>query len=116
LLGDIPGATCTQGSGTGLVGIEVTDCDNTLITDTANIMLSVTQNGSAAGQTPIDIGKVVSGAGLTGLAGLNGLFLVCDVPAGTTTLDATYMSKKFLTNTITVVGSDATEAVLRPGY
>ncbi len=102
----IPGAKC--GSAMGLIGILVTDCTGAQITSTANLTVSVTQNGTAVGDGPIDVGKA--------LATFDGLFIDCEVPPGATTISVTDNGMSFLPNTVTSVTGEATEAVIRPGY
>lgn len=102
----IPGSKC--GSGMGLIGVLITDCNNTQITDTANLTVTVQQNGSDAGDGVISVGSA--------LASFNGFYIDCEVPDGTTTIKASYKGMDFLPNTVNSVTGDAIEAVVRPGY
>ena len=114
LLADIPGASCTQSTSDGLFGILVTDCTGAPITDSSNITVTVQQNSTMAGDAPIDVGALFKS--VFSSSALEGFFLVCNVPPGTTTVNASYMSKTFLQRTVSSVANEATETIVRPGY
>jgi hypothetical protein len=106
LLGDVIPA-CASSTTKGLIGVLVTDCAGNRITDTTDIKLTSTQGGVAAGSVT-DISTLAPA--------LAGFFLVCGVTPGSTDLNVTYLTKTYLKNTVTVVGGEATEAIIRPGY
>jgi hypothetical protein len=104
----LPVLGCSQQAANGMVVIAATDCNDTRITDSANVTVSVKQGGSTAGDMPIDLGAQTSMAA--------GLFLVCNVPPGATTVGATYMGHTFLAHSVTSFAGTMTESMIRPGY
>ena len=94
------GARCTTGAGLGFVTFKAVDCNGTVITDSTNVHGSLTQNGSAAGDPPIDIYQTIvaalASAGYSQFdsqaAPLEGIFIVCGVPARETTVSVSYSS------------------------
>ncbi len=100
---------CQQKATNGLVAIAVTDCMNARIDDKTNTMLSVKQNGTeVAGTTVVYAGDLnAMGAGL---------YLVCNVPAGVTTVGVTYQGMPFLAHDVTAAVGAFAETQVRPGY
>ena len=106
-LGLLGSAGCTQDTtNNGIFGVLVEDCNNQLITSSATI--SVTQNGTTVGDPPISAGALG--------AAYAGLYLVCNVPPGTTEVNAMYGGDTFLSRTVLSVKGEATETAVRPGY
>ncbi|HEX4455466.1 MAG TPA: hypothetical protein VH143_31620 [Kofleriaceae bacterium] len=106
----ILGAVVPSCSGTNtkaMIGVIVTDCAGQRITDTADITLTASQSGTQVGSA-YDISQLAPD--------LAGFYLICNLPAGATDLNAAYLSKTFLKNTVQAVTGDATEAIVRPGY
>ena len=100
---------CTQSDANGMLGIVATDCAETRITDSTNIALSVKQNGTdVAGTTTIDAGQLSNMAA--------GLFIVCNVPPGTTNVGAAYRGTGMLAHDVEVTAGTTTETQVRPGY
>jgi hypothetical protein len=121
------GNACTTGAGLGFVAYKAVDCNGNVLTDSSNVQGSLTQNGAPVGDAPIDIYQTLAtelaqlGAQYVAEAApLEGIFLVCGVPAGETTLSVTYTGSgsdvAFLPVTVLAVGSAATEVVAQPGY
>ncbi|MBA3462245.1 MAG: hypothetical protein H0T46_19950 [Deltaproteobacteria bacterium] len=90
----------------GIIGIIVTDCQNTPITSGA--VVTAKQNATAAGDAPFDIGTLApQGAGT---------WLITNVPPGITEVNATVSNMTFRAHSVTsVVGATVTTGV-RPGY
>jgi len=122
------GAQCTTGAGLGFVTFKAVDCAGNAITDSTNVHGALTQKGSAVGDPPIDIYQTLVAA-LASLgfsqydaqaAPLKGIFIACGVPAGATTVNASYSGSgsdiDFLPVNVLAVGSAATEVVAQPGY
>ena len=120
---------CTTGAGLGFVAYKAVDCSGTVVTDSTKVQGTLTQNGTAVGDAPIDVYQTVTtlvdSNNLQSFAGsaansLQGIFLVCGVPAGATTLNVTYASGSgnvdFLPVTFQTIGSAATEVAAQPGY
>ncbi len=99
------GSACPQGSADGLFGVLVEDCNGARITDTANVTVALSSGGGSA----IDISTLAG-------SDLAGFFLVCQVPPGDETITVSYKSTTFLTNRVTSVAGETTEAIVRPGY
>lgn len=100
---------CTQDAGKGMGAVIVTDCMNKRITDGGNVMLSLKQGGvEVTGTTVID-GGTLSPMGA-------GLFLICNVPPGLTTVNASYSGMTFLAHDVTYTAGTTTETQIRPGY
>ncbi|HUJ63498.1 MAG TPA: hypothetical protein VLX92_33595 [Kofleriaceae bacterium] len=107
LSGAIPNCTV---AGNGLIMLEVTDCKGQAITDATNVMVSVEQGGTAVtAANVLDLSMYAGSAAA-------GLFLVCNVPPGTTTIGAKYQSMTFLSHDITLATSVLTQTFVRPGY
>lgn len=100
---------CPQTGTNGMAALLVTDCMNARISDTANVALSIKQGGTeVTGTTVLDAGQLSSmGAGL---------FLVCNVPPGVTTVNATYSGMTFLAHDVTFTAGTTTETQIRPGH
>ncbi len=98
---------CTQDPTKGLVAVAVTDCSNTPISDSANVVLSIKQGSTAVGDAPINIGQFVTQA--------KGTYLICNVPAGTTTVGATYKGMTFMAHDVNSVADEITATQVRPG-
>lgn len=93
----------------GMLAVLVTDCTNKPINDSANITITVMQNGTALTVTPIDLGAVSQMAA--------GTFLICNVPANaTTTVGATYKTMTLLAHDVNVAVNTITASQIRPGY
>jgi hypothetical protein len=99
--------SCSGTSSKGMIGAIVTDCAGQRITDTADIKLTASQGGTQVGSA-YDVSQLS--------AGLAGFYLICNLPAGSTDLNVTYLNKTFLKNTVNSVVGQATEAIVRPGY
>jgi len=93
----------------GVAGIVVTDCATKPITDSTNITLSIQQNGADVQGTTVVDGSMLGSMGA-------GSFIVLNVPAGTTTIGATYMGHTFLAHDVKVAADSLTETQVRPGY
>lgn len=93
-----------------IVGLAVTDCMDTPITDTSNINLIVKQNGTpVSGAHVQDIGSLLPAA--------KGTFLVCAVPANASTeVSATYKGMAFRAHNVRTVAGTTTATQLRPGF
>jgi hypothetical protein len=90
----------------GLVGIIVTDCMNTPITE--GVVVSAKQNNMAVGNPAFDIGGLAAqGAGT---------WLIANVPAGDTEISATYNGMNFRAHTIVSVAGATVTTGVRPGY
>jgi hypothetical protein len=102
-------AGCTVSAGNTILGVAVTDCSNTPITDSANVMLSIKNNGSdVTGTTTINLGQFTAMA--------KGTYLVCNVPASTAlSVGATYKGMTFLAHDVTSVANEITATQVRPG-
>jgi hypothetical protein len=97
-----------------LIAVAVTDCANSAITDTANVNITVKQNGTpVAGAKVHDLSTVIPNAP----AEIAGLFLICSVPANNATiLSATYYGMYFLAIDVKTAAARTTTTQLRPGY
>jgi hypothetical protein len=102
-------AGCTQDAAKGMGAVIVTDCMNNRITDGANVALSLKQGGVEVTGTTVVDGGTLSPMGA-------GLFLICNVPPGLTTVNATYMSMTFLAHDMTFTAGTTSETQIRPGY
>ncbi|MBL9019720.1 MAG: hypothetical protein JNL83_36350 [Myxococcales bacterium] len=90
----------------GLVGIVVTDCMNTPITE--GVVVSVKQNNMPVGNMPFDLSSLAAqGAGT---------WLIANVPAGDTTVSATYNGMAFRAHVVTVPAGTTVTTGVRPGY
>ena len=91
----------------GLVGIIVTDCMNTPIT--SGVVVSATQNNAMVGNAPLDLGALdPQGAGT---------WLIANVPAGTTTVNATYNgTTMFRAHAVNVIAGTTVTTGVRPGF
>jgi hypothetical protein len=122
------GSQCTTGAGLGFVTFKAVDCAGNVLTDSANVHGSLTQNAAPVGDPPIDIYQTIvtalTTAGFSQYATeavpLEGIFLVCGVPAGQTKLNLSYAGGSgnvdFLPVTVLAVDGGATEVVAQPGY
>lgn len=90
----------------GLVGIVVTDCMNMPITE--GVVVSVKQNGTAVGNSPLDLGALAAQAA--------GTWLVANVPAGDSTVAATYNGMSFRAHVVNVVAGTTVTTGVRPGF
>jgi hypothetical protein len=72
------------------------------------LTISVQQGGSNVGDAPIDAGAANSMAA--------GLFLICNVPPGTTTVGAKYMAMDLRAHDVLTTAGTTTETIVRPGY
>lgn len=105
-----------QEAGKGIVLVALTDCTNAPITDTANIVLSIKQNGQAVqGTTELDVSQFA--------AQLAGTYAIFNVPAGTTQtpnavteIGATWKGKPLRAHNVTVFADATTATQLRPGF
>ena len=103
------GAAGCNTTSDGAMAVQVEDCMNQTITDSSKITLSVEQNGTAvSGANVIDLGMYTSMAA--------GLFVVCNIPPGTTTIGATYQGTTLLAHDVSVKAAAVTETQIRPGY
>ncbi len=111
----------TQDAQKGIMFVAVADCANMPITDTANVTLSIKQDGQPVqGTTQVDASMFA--------AQLAGTFVIFNVPAGTiptngdppagkaTEIGATYKTKTLLAHTVTVFPNSTTASAVRPGY
>jgi hypothetical protein len=120
------GSQCTTGAGLGFVTYKAVDCAGNVVTDSANVHGTLMQNAVAVGDPPIDIYQTLVavltslGQSSTQAVPLQGIFIVCGVPAGETTVNLTYSGSgsdvDFLPVTALTIGSAATEVVVQPGY
>ena len=98
-----------QQTANGTVGMLIADCASMPITDTANITLSVKQNGAAVtGTKTLDVSTINPMAA--------GLFIVSNVPPGATVVGAKYKTMDLRAHTISVVATTTSETIVRPGY
>jgi hypothetical protein len=122
------GTQCTTGAGLGFVTFKAVDCSGHVLTDSSKVHGALTQNAAAVGDPPIDIYQTIVTA-LTQLgfpqyaaqaAPLQGIFLVCGVPAGQTKVQVSYDGNNgtvtFLPVTALALDGGATEVVAQPGY
>jgi hypothetical protein len=122
------GGQCTTGAGLGFVAFKAVDCSGHVLTDSSRVHGALTQNNAAVGDPPIDIYQtLVTGLAAAGLsqyastaAPLEGIFMVCGVPAGQTKVQVSYDgnngSVAFLPVTVLAIDGGATEVVTQPGY
>lgn len=122
------GGACTSGAGLGFIAYKAVDCANTRITDSTNVHGTLTQGAASVGDPPIDVYQTIiaalSSAGYSqydSLADpLQGIFIVCGVPAGATTLNVSYSGSggnvDFRPVTVLSIGSAATQVTAVPGY
>ncbi len=90
----------------GLVGIIVTDCKNVAITE--GVVVTVKQNNTAVGNAPLDLGGLAAqGAGT---------WLVANVPAGDSTVSATYNGMAFRAHVVNVIAGTTVTTGVRPGF
>jgi hypothetical protein len=120
-------AACTTGPTVGYVAYKAVDCAGNVVTDSMNVHATLTQNSVPVGDPPIDVYQTVIAALGSNLmqfdaqaAPLQGIFIVCGVPAGNTTLSVSYASGsgtvQFLPVAIKSVAGAATEVAAQPGY
>jgi hypothetical protein len=74
----------------------------------SGVSVTVQQGGTMVGGTPQDLGLLSAMA--------EGLFLVCDVPPGTTTIGASFDGMTFLSHDVNVTAATLVETEVRPGY
>lgn len=98
----------TQSDANGNLGILVTDCANTPIGDSANLTLSVQQNGMDVPNT-----TVLDGGQFSSMAA--GTYFVFNVPPGATAVSATYKGMTLLAHTVGVVAQTTTATQIKPG-
>ena len=98
-----------QDDGNAILGIAVTDCQNKAITDTANVVLTVKQNGTAVTGTTVENASMFSPSDA-------GSYLVFNVPPGNTDIGATYNGQALRTHTVAAVANAMTQTQLRPGF
>lgn len=97
----------TAGNGSALV--IVFDCTNKILADSANLTISVKQNGADVANTTItDLGTFSDMA--------QGIYLVTNIPPGATEIGATYKTMTLLGHTVKVAADTDTETIIRPGY
>jgi hypothetical protein len=93
-----------------IVGLAVVDCAGAPVTDSANVMITIKQGGTAVSGT-----NVIDAGTLNAMAA--GTFLVCGVPANPTTeVSATYLGHQLLAHNVKTVAGDTTATILVPGY
>lgn len=98
----------TQSASNGNLGILVTDCANKPISDSANLTLTVKQNGmDVTGTTVFNAGQYYSQAA--------GTYFVFNVPPGATEVGATYNGMALLAHTVGVVAQTTTATQVKPG-
>ena len=106
-------AGVTQDAGKGVMTLEITDCANKPIADSANVTLVVKQGGTdVAGTTVFDLGSLQPQAA--------GTYFVFNVPANTTTqVGVTYMMGStpvtFRAHNVRVESAATTATIVRPG-
>jgi hypothetical protein len=89
--------------------VAVADCANMPISDTANVTVSVKQNGTAVqGTQTIDASQFAPQ--------LAGTFLIFNVPPGVTEIGATYKTKTLRAHNVRVFPDASTASAIRPGY
>lgn len=117
LISLLPAAGITQDPTKGILLVALTDCANAPISDTANITLSIKQNGmDVQGTMSIDAGMFSPQ--------LAGTFVVFNVPAGpdamnpsaATEVGATYKGMAMRAHSVNVYRNSTTGTQLRPGY
>jgi hypothetical protein len=93
-----------------LIGLALVDCMDNPVTDTANVTITVKQNGTTVtGLAVKDLGLLQPEAA--------GTFLVCGVPANAATeISAVYKTTNFLAHSVKTVTGTTTATILRPGY
>ncbi len=106
LLGMLPGAT-TQMTGKSMFAVLLTDCA-TPPTAIPGATLVVQQNGATVGDAPYDLGTFSAMA--------EGLFLVTNVPAGDTTVSATYNGMTFRAHVVGAIADQITTTQVKPGF
>ena len=119
---------CTTGSDVGYVAYKAVDCSGNVVTDSTNVHGVLTQGTAPVGDPPVDVYQTIiaalGSANLTTFeadaAPLKGIFVVCGVPPGATTLTVTYASGSgnvdFLPVTVKSIAGVATEVAAQPGY
>lgn len=98
----------TQDDANGNLTILVTDCAGTPIADSANLTLSVQQNGMDVPNT-----TVLDGGQLSSMAA--GIYMVFNVPPGATAVGATYKGMNLLGHTVGAVAQETTATQIKPG-
>jgi hypothetical protein len=98
----------TQDDANGNLTILVTDCAGTAIGDSANLTLSVQQNGADVPNT-----TVLDGGQLSSMAA--GIYFVFNVPPGATAVSATYKGMNLLAHTVGAVAQETTATEIKPG-
>ena len=101
----------SQAANKSLVGLQLVDCTNTPITDTANVKLSIKVDGmdvTGFGTSIINAGQFS--------ADFAGDWFIANVPAGTTEVGATWNGMPLRTRTITTIAGTTSQTQLRPGF
>jgi hypothetical protein len=108
VIGGLSMVGCTQSAQNGMIGVLITDCMEKPISDSSSLTISVQQNGSNVGDAPLDA------SALNPMAA--GFFLICNVPPGTTTVNATYSGMTLRAHDVTSSAGTTTETIVRPGF
>ncbi len=96
-----------QNDGNGMFAVLATDCATPPV-PVAGAVVTVTQNGTMAGDAPQDLGAIVPQAA--------GVYAITNVLPGATTVSASYNGMTFRAHVVSSIANQITTTQVKPGF